>query len=189
MASRSKASASTAESIMTTAAATAAARIPPGERLPGGPQQVRARTRGRRARQGGQQHHRRDVGQEDRTPPEVLQQDPAEDRPGRDAACHRPRPDADRATAPTLVVAEGAQEGEGRGHQGRPAHAERRRAAISAPGSPRTRPTRYGAHAGHVLRGAPQRCDDAVAVRSRGRRPAAGRRPRRCARSRRWRTG
>ncbi len=73
-----------------------------------------------------QDGHDRQVDQEDRTPPEVLQQHPADDRADGRARGGHGAPDADGEAAFARVVEEVADEGEGGRHQGGTGDAEQR---------------------------------------------------------------
>ncbi|RAO59922.1 hypothetical protein PSN01_02546 [Micromonospora saelicesensis] len=98
-----------------------------------------------------QHQHRRDVDQEDRAPPEVLQQDATEHRADRDATGEGGGPDADGGPALFGVVEHVAHQGERRGHQGGPTDAEhgtggdQRRGAVGVRGQQRRRTERGGA--------------------------------------------
>ena len=67
----------------------------------------------------------RDVDQEDRAPPEVVEHDPADQRTGREAEGVDGGPEADRLD-PLGVVEDLHDDGEGRGHQQRAADAHAR---------------------------------------------------------------
>lgn len=70
--------------------------------------------------------HQRNVDEEDRTPPEVLQQEAAQQRPDRRAHRGHGAPDADRERPLAPVRKDLAQDRQGRGHDHRAAHAEQR---------------------------------------------------------------
>ncbi len=73
-----------------------------------------------------QDGHHGQVDQEDRAPPEVLQQEPADDRADRRTGGGGGAPDADGEAAFARVVEEVPDQGEGGGHQGGARDAEQR---------------------------------------------------------------
>jgi len=73
-----------------------------------------------------QQQHRRNVDQEDRAPPEMIEQQAGDDRAENDAASEAAGPDADRGLAFLGVVEHVADQGQRRRHQRRGRHSQHR---------------------------------------------------------------